>query len=507
MRKISIAIAASLLLSASCTNLDEHIYSQVPKDVFLADDANLALYTARPYTLLQKWGREQSMWTLILQVSDEVAVPKSYYGEWAGSRYVELHTHQIPAGNGLVKYAWDFCFNGIAACNDAIYVLENSGEMTPVRARNISEIKILRAYYYLLAVDCWGQVPFSVDKTETDYPKAIGRVDMLDWLEKEIKANMSTLTEVPSSLTYGRVTVDVAKFLLAKIYLNSEVWTGKARWAEAEAICGEIMGSHHYRLADSYSDNFRIDNDQYASEAILALPHSTIYTVEAFYPFVYTFNKDLAKLYNIGENWDGTHMCQPDFMETYEEGDLRKKACWLYGDVFYPDGKPYMIDGAQVHLTSETADIPASKFKDGLGRFDGARIIKWPYQNDGSLKGYLVSMENDFFLMRYSDVVLMYVEALVRQGKDASSVAEFWQIRSRAGLEGVPFDVNNLDNLLMERKHELAMEGWSRQDLIRFGKYTRAWWAKEADDSHVELFPIPSEVLGANPNLTQNTGY
>lgn len=508
MKKINLAIlaCASLFAAAACTNLDEEIYSQVPRDKFLEDDDNIPLYTARPYTLLQKWGREQSMWTLILQVTDELAVPKSYYGEWAGSRYRELHSQKIPAGNGLVKYGWDFCFNGIAACNDAIDVLDTP-DKSDARKRNMAEIKTLRAFYYLLAVDCWGNVPYSVNKKQTGYPQQKNRKEMLAWIEQELNENIQYLVPAPSAMTYGRVTKDVAKFLLAKIYMNSEVWTGTARWDKAETICKEIMDSKNYKLAEEYADNFRIDNDLYASEAILAIPHSSVYTVEAFYPYVYALNKDLAKLYNVGETWDGTHMGQPDFMETYEAGDKRMAATWLFGPLSYPDGKPYEIDGKQVSLTWNTADIPAEKFVNGLGRFDGARLIKWPYQSDGSLTNYLVSQENDFFIMRYTDVVLMYVEALLRQDKDASEVGDFKTIRTRAGLTPMTKAQLNLDSFFLERKHEMACEGWTRQDLIRFGKYTRAWWAKDATDSHVELFPIPSEILGANPNLRQNSGY
>lgn len=503
----SIISACALLLAASCTNLDEQIYSQVPRDQFLSEDENIARYTARPYTLLQKWGREQSMWTLILQVSDELAVPRSYNGEWAGSRYRELHATVMNPGNGLLKYAWDFCFNGIAACNDALYVLDTPGEHNAVVQRNIAEIKTLRAYYYLLAVDCWGQVPFSVSKTQEGYPKPKQRPEMLEWIEQELRDNIQYLDKTVSSSTYGRVTYYTAQFLLAKICLNSQVWTGKPRWNETETICNEIMTSGRFKLAAEYSDNFRVDNDLYASEAILALPHSSVFTVEAFYPYVYALNKDLAKLYNVGETWDGTHMGQPDFMETYEPGDKRMAATWLFGPVTYADGKPYTVDGKQVSLTWNTTDIPASKFIDGLARYDGARLIKWPYQSDGSLTNYLVSQDNDFFLMRYSDVVLMYVEALLRQNKNAADVAEFKQIRIRAGLEPFTAAQLNLDTFLMERKHEMALEGWTRQDLIRFGKYNRAWWAKEATDSHVNVFPIPSEARGANPELGQNTGY
>ena len=105
----------------------------------------------------------------------------------------------------------------------------------------------------------------------------------------------------------------------------------------------------------------------------------------------------------------------------------------------------------------------------------------------------------------------MYVEALLRQDKavQAAAVPEFIKIRERAGLAPIASGDLTLDALYTERSHELALEGWARQDLIRFGKYTQAWWAKAADDDdgHTELLPIPEERRGDNPNLEQNPGY
>ncbi len=516
MKKIFTAVFATVLVLASCTNLDEQIYSQIPKDVFLSDDNNLALYTARPYTMLQNWGAEQSMWTLIMQVSDEVAVPKSWDGSWGEPRYGELQRHEIPTSNKLVRLGWEFCFNGISACNDAIYSLENSGELTEGKIKNIADIKVLRAYYYLLAVDCFGNVPYSVNKAETGYPEQKPRTEMLEWIEKEINDNIDFLTEVPSAETYGRVTKDMAKFLLAKIYLNSEVWTGRARWAEAEQVCKSIIESGHFSLTSDYKDNFKINNEN-SPEAIFAIPYSSVYTKSCFYPFAITLNSDLAKIWSIGDTWNGTFMGQPDFMATYEQGDLRKAATWLFGDVYDTNGKRWQYsagvdaDGKPImkDYSLEDINISEDKYKNGLDRLDGARIIKWPYQSDGTLNSYQISMENDFILMRYADVVLMYVEALVRQNKAAAAadVAEFKAIRTRAGLQPMTAAQLTLDNLLLERQHELAIEGWERQDLIRFGKYLRKWWAKDECDEHVLIFPIPEQMIGSNPNLKQNPGY
>ena len=170
MKKIyAIIFGAAAIIAASCTNLDEEIYSQVPQETFLNDPEHIALYTSRPYTHLQEWGNEQSMLTMILQLSNETVIPGDYDGHWLETRYAELHTHRIPTSCKLVRTSWDFCFDGIAACNDAIYVLGNAPQ-TETSIKNIAELKTLRAYYYLMAVDCWGNVPYSVNREEIGYP-------------------------------------------------------------------------------------------------------------------------------------------------------------------------------------------------------------------------------------------------------------------------------------------------------------------------------------------------
>ena len=152
---------------------------------------------------------------------------------------------------------------------------------------------------------------------------------MLTWLESEIKENSPLLEKNVSAATYGRVTLDVARFLLAKIYLNYEKWTGTNRYADAEAICKEIMDSGNFSLAARYEDNFAIKNEN-GPEAIFALPHSSVYTNYAFYIYVMTFNDDLAKAFNIeGASWNGTMICQPDFFDSYDPADLRRSATWL----------------------------------------------------------------------------------------------------------------------------------------------------------------------------------
>ena len=103
MKKYIYMLGIAACMSAACTNLDETIYSQLPKEEFFKSEAQLTTYSARPYTLLQNWGTEQSMWTLIMQLSNEVAVPKSYNGSWSEPRYREIQTHKMQTNNKLMQ--------------------------------------------------------------------------------------------------------------------------------------------------------------------------------------------------------------------------------------------------------------------------------------------------------------------------------------------------------------------------------------------------------------------
>jgi hypothetical protein len=120
--------------------------------------------------------------------------------------------------------------------------------------------------------------------------------------------------------------------------------------------------------------------------------------------------------------------------------------------------------------------------------------------SDGKLQ------ENDIVLFRYADVLLMKAEALMRQGLDGS--APFDAVRQRAGMPVRPLTE---ENLLAERLMELHWEGWRRQDMVRFGRFHRAYDLRNPlsgeASGYTTVFPIPGSALELNRNLTQNDGY
>jgi starch-binding outer membrane protein, SusD/RagB family len=491
--------AATLLMS--CTNLDEVVYSEIPVDQFFKTEKQLIANAGRAYTKLQKYGTEQSLWTLNMQVSDECCVPVNANGSWAEERYKQLQYQEFSASNKLIKKGWDFCFDGIATCNEVIYETNLSDIEFDGKDSILAEVKVLRAFYYYCALDGWGNLPYSVDYTDTSYPVQKDRATMFNFIVSEIKDNIDLLDEVPSSENYGRVTQGTAYTLLAKMYLNAKEWTGTEMWSEAEDACYQVISKGHYQIEDDYATNFSADNEG-SNENIFSIVYSTVYTESdnnAFIIYMLTLPSASCKTFNIPASpWDG-FVCQPDFFQLYDSTDIRREDTWLYGQQY--NQKDEVMDSVIF-----TPIFDESKYTTGRGKYDGAKLCKWAYQTDGLLTGDQVSMDNDFAVFRYADVIMMYVEALVRQNRtsEAVNLADFQKIRTRAGLAPYTESQLTLDELLAERGREFSWEGCRRQDLIRFGKFQDAWWAKPATDETVKLYPIPTEVLNANPNLVQN---
>ncbi|MDE5708381.1 MAG: RagB/SusD family nutrient uptake outer membrane protein, partial [Alistipes sp.] len=296
-----IALLSFSVLAAACTDLDEKVYSDIQKKDFFTSEESLRIYAARAYNMLQAYGSEQSLWTLNIQVGDELAAPKNCVNDWVDTRYAELQRHTYSVSNKLVRMGWDYCFDGIAACNDVLYEIEQSSLEFEGKYKILAEVRLLRDYLYIQAIDGWGNVPFSVDASDTGYPVQKDREYVFEFVEREILDNIEYLEEVPSGANYGHVTQGMAYTLLAKMYLNAEKWIGKAMWAEAEKTCLAVMDAGHYRIEPDYSTNFAVNNEA-SRENIFVIPYSTIYTESDhndFVLFILTLTQQLCKLSKI----------------------------------------------------------------------------------------------------------------------------------------------------------------------------------------------------------------
>ncbi len=385
----------------------------------------------------------------------------------------------------------------VASANEFIREVEKTDFDAGVKNRYLAEARVLRAIAYYHAIDCFGSVPFATeDDVVGTNPEQISRADLFTWLEDELK-DIIAGNSLPGkdNVAAGHVSMGAAKFLLAKLYLNAEVYTGSARWNDCATILKDLMDdgySLHTTSAGvypAYQELFLADNDRCTDEIIFAIQQDGVYTQSYgctnYIIFASTGGQMDPASIGISSGWGGLRMT-PEFFAKFTNDDQRK--------LFYTDTQQASIDD--------------------IGDFtNGYAFMKFLNRtSDGGTGQEAGFVDTDFPLMRYADVLLMAAECEAR-GASCNGLAAFNQVRERAGLKPV-FSLD-LNEILDERARELYQECWRRSDLIRFGKFTSGYnwqWKGETQDGrdvdgHRALFPIPDSDRLANSNLKQNPGY
>ncbi len=498
MKKYIVKIATGILfisLTVSCFDLSETPYSQIPLEGYFQTEEDVVSYAGRAYIKLQPYPEEQRLWSLGENASDELVIPAKHNGEWYDQgRWEDIHKHKVAANNKILTSAWTMVFEGVTACNE---ILETLAPIDfSAKDRILSEIKILRAFYYYWGLDYWGNIPYSITYSDKTAPPQKNRKFIYDFILQEITDNIDNLQDQPTSEYYGRVTKGMAYTLLAKMYLNAEEWVGEDRYQEAIDACDQVIALGAYAIADDYFSNFAVHNEG-SQENIFVIPYHPQLTDEHFYWENLTLNAASRPTFNIiGIPWDG-FVLPPDFFTKYAANDERIHS-FLFGQQYDIDGNPIMIEG-EPFIYTPTIDNYSSR-----GEYEGARCAKYEYQEN--LNYDVTDMENDFVLFRYADVLYMKLEALWRLERADEFINDpsLQKIRTRAGLTAYAETDLTAQELLDEFGREFAWEGRRRQDQIRFGVWGNTWWNKPVSDATKKLFPIPQSAIIANPNLIQN---
>lgn len=504
--KLLVIILSCSIIPLACTNLDEELYSQLNNNNFLQNEEEILSALGAAYSGLRTFQRNDHLWTVYC-TADEVAIPGRTGGDWAGDGQDQQMTdHRWISNNRFFRGSWEQFFAQVNTCNRLIYQLEQLDAGT--YASYISEVKIIRALWYLWLIDFWGNVPI-VDRFDVpqDYlPATNSRQEVFDFIVEQVTENMPGLAKEKTSSTYARADYWTAQAILAKLYLNAEVYTGTPQWQNALNACNEIIQSGKFALTNTYRENF-ISRNENSSEAIFAIPFDAIYTEwEWILPLV-SLHYSSRETFNMTNGpWNGLSV-QTDFFYRYEDQDIRKQDNFLWGPQYTSTGEPLMDSGYE-RDTSIDPDGPQVNFTPtfislyNTSRQSGVRIKKWEIEMGSN--GFLNS---DFFVFRYSDILLMKAEILWRMNPaDPEALGLVNLFRIRADVE--PFITLTEENMLDERGRELFMEGWRRSDLIRFDKYNEPTIFRPYESERFKrLYPIPQDQLEANPNLQQNPGY
>lgn len=440
----------------------------------------------------------------------------------------------------VITWTYQRLYMSIAYCNELLREctpakLQQRGvweEMQDDYAGYRAEARFIRAYCYTMLCDLFGGVPYVDENTGVkEIPVQYTRKQIFEFVENELLAIESELN-APGTNEYGRIDRVADWFLLARLYLNAEVWIGENRYEQAYAQAAQVIADGHYPLASDYREIFLADN-RTCPEIIWPLVQDgqraqssagTNFYVKAF------VNGPMNELYQTGvgsKGW-GNVRAKRTLVDAFDAEDVLFDAQDTWGDGKKDKRAQFMTAlPGQVKETWDAEMNMTSTFTCGYGYIKWRNVTK---DDEPAPSGDTYS-SIDFPLFRTGEAYLMAAEAILRGASAPKTEALQYvnEIRTRAYMSGryaqggVRSDVSGkigleeltLDFLLEERQRELASELTRRTDLIRFGVYTkgRVWdWkngtrlGEDVEDKYV-LFPIPESEMTNNPQLVQNKGY
>jgi hypothetical protein len=504
MKKIYLIILLFVAI-LSCTKLDVPLYDSIPESKFPEDPAQAALLMIPVYKPMANFLDNGGWWFAQELTSEEMVCP-TRNADWDdGGKWRVLHTHTWDNQTEAIANMWSTFYGPIPVINKFIELTFGPSAGTPAGDLTLAKLKIIRAYYYYLLIDNYGDVPYV-----NSFTKAVGnpyrnhREAIWDSIVTDIRSNLKFLD---ASSTKTAVSKAMAFSLLAKLYLNAQVYTGTAHWKEAEDFCDSVINLGSYSLESNPLAPF-VTKNQNSPENIFIIPFDEDNNT-GFNLHMRTlhYNSNLTFGMSVGP-WNG-FCATEDFYNTYTSDDKRvqgnntfgignNKGYFLVGPQYTLTGEIIKDAGANDSILSFNPHIPALKmdasFTPQQIRMSGVRVAKFEIKT-----GAKANLGNAFPIFRYADILLMKAEAMIRQGNSGDFYIN--KVRFRAGLGD--FSGCTLDQLLAERGREMFWEAHRRQDLIRFGKFNNAWWEKDASTPDRMLFPIPKWATDSNPNLDQ----
>ena len=385
-----------------------------------------------------------------------------------------------------------------------------------------AEARFIRAYLYWIALDCFGDVPFTTENSPfggTYFPSQASRTDIFNYCVGELQSLLSSDSAMPAAgFLYPRADKGSVAGLLARMYLNANVYAGVDKSMEAKALCEDIFAMG-YQLSPSYSNLFRGDNGQNASargEFLWAIDYDNDY-INSYGGTTYILSASMAST-DITDSsrpngqvngWAGLRVPY-EFVslyygvsgQNYQTGDY--EVADKRGEIFYIKGRSESMDGALYNFMNGWTCLKFNNIPSN--------------QTNQSYLPESATMSNsnvDFPMIRLAEIYLIYAEVCMNLGVPEEALPYMQALATRAGV-APPSEITP-DFLLAERARELLWEAHRRTDLIRFGVYhTDAYlWPYKGGDTYAGsafpaykcIFPIPPTELATNKALVQNPGY
>lgn len=546
-----------LLAALSMTScLDEHPKDQLDEDAIYGSASDIYINTvASLYNYIGGanesegiQGTCRGIYDYNTLTTDEAMIPIRG-GDWYdGGLWNAMYQHRWSADDQSLYDTWKYLYKVIVLANKSLDIISNKSALLSAAQQEEyrAEIRAIRAMFYYYAMDMFGRVPLVLSSAEQLHSSLFqGQTDrssIFQFVFQELQQVLPSLPDQHSNKEgnyYGRITQPVVNFLLAKLALNAEIymyddWTqGYASrpkgsdihfsvpasdaslcngdkvdcrklnaWETCIYYCDKLA-EEGYVLESDDSFNFSTHNET-SKENIFTIPmDKNIYTNQFHYLFRsyhYTHGGVLGWGSENGTCATISTMKANHYGEADE--DVRCKMNFVAG-VVKVDGHELLMDNGKP-LEYQPFEVAQNLTNSKFVKTAGARMAKYEVDRTSYMDGKLQS--NDIVLFRYADALLMKAEAKVRNGENGDE--ELNRIRARVGM---PYRKATLDNILEERLLELVWEGWRRQDLIRFGKFTGAYDLRTPlqgeSSGYTTVFPIPQKCIDLNSELVQNKGY
>lgn len=530
-------IAFCMLVPTACTKLKDTSYNQIVASEFTPGASDLAALAGAAYV---DWRGMLLQWNTLYRAQevsgDEMLTPARPNGWVDGGVYRRIHEHKWTTDDDIVINIWTRAYQGITNCNRIIYQVQSGAIPVAVKDTTalIAEMKLLRASYYWVLCDCYGNVPI-VDRFDVPagfLPKQNTRKEVYDFIVNDLLTNIPKVSTASNTATYGKFNKWAGLALLAKMYLNAGVYTGTTAWDKCKAVCDTIINSKLFILESNQKNVFLTEN-QDSKEIIFALPFDSKYVSDwnSFDVHMQTLEPENQATYNLQFSPWGGVCAVPQFISTFDTDDSRYQDNYIKGQQFTAAGDSIMgtmgaFTGKPLSYRNFVPGVDVSDEVDGfrLGKFEIA-------------VGATNRLSNDWPLFRYADILMMKAESLLRTGDAPGAATIVTQVRQRdfksnpakatvtgADLvKGSSYDYGLRNHLtstteggadiqygrfLDELAWEFNQEARRRTDMIRFGVFTKkSWLSHSPNGDYRALFPIPRTEIAKNANLVQNNGY
>lgn len=563
--KLSLLLSVMLvMLSNSCTELDETLYDRISSENFLRTKGDVIRDFLRSFEH-GYWSIQGSGLYYAQELGTDEMMTPNRDGDWYdGGLYQRLHNHQWTPEDGYTSNMWNALYQGISLAANSMEDIQGIdplkfGLTEEEKAQFIAELKTLRAWYHLRAFDLYRNIPIVTKvKGEAFMPDQSTPQQVFEFLEAELLDAIPSLPtkEQLGANSIGRWTKGGAAALLVRLYLNAEVYIGQPKYTECAEICQNFIDGEYgsYAIDPVWDGIYQYDNAS-SPEMIFGFP-STFEATHWHYSgdmYGWMAPHQSAKYFGLsGFGFNTRFALQPGRdvegneypftlgkpfvkFQRYNDdvrvkkyrnlGNSKREGMFLYGYLDYvEDGvtkyvksnKGYTIYSRdQVGWFKDTppGQVPADRVSniDHADDNSGVWLVKYPlYPTADENK-----LASSYAEIRFAEILYSFAECKYRQGDKAGASQLLNQVRQRYypnGSESL-YNTNgselNDTEMIDEWGREFVGEGRRRTDMVRWGVYTSGtWWDKQPDaDDHTEIFPIGQRILNLSPNLKQNPGY